>query len=78
MPRLSDEMRTEAKRYANEEELVHELVPEIEPGQSVFYDRRRDKFTVRVEVGGKSCRVVFQGINDRDPSHLERLIDLFE
>ena len=78
MPRLSDEMRKEAKRYANEDDLVRELIPEVEPGQPIYYDRRRNKLTVRVDVDQKSCRVVFQGINDRDASHLERLIELLD
>ena len=76
-PRLSDEMRKEAKRFKREEDLIRELIPAAEPGQPIFYDRRRGKVTIRIELdGAKQCRVVFQSINNREGSHLERLIDL--
>ena len=30
---------------------------------------------MRVEIGGQECRVIFQGINNRDATEMEKILD---
>ena len=75
--RLSDDVRKQAKKVMNDDQLVRELIPDCEPERPIAYDRRLSKVTVRVNelANGTPCRVVFQTIKNRDGMYLERTLE---
>jgi hypothetical protein len=75
LPRLSDEIRAQAKIVASSNELIRNLIPECEPSQIITYDRRMKKIAVRVDSEGSEYRVVFQSINNRSAMYLERALE---
>ena len=56
-------------------DYILEIIPECEPEQTIFYDRRLNKVSLRIVIGGKECRVVFQGLKNRDASGMEKILD---
>ena len=80
LPRLDQEIRdrikeTDADSYVKD--LLFNGLPKetINPDDfRVSYDRRTQRIVLRTEA----CRVVFLGIENRNPVYLERVLDILD